>query len=144
VARLTGLTVHTIRAWEKRYNVVSPGRTETRRRLYSRDDIRKLTLLKNLVDEGNPISLIAGLSADQLAGTGATTLVNGSAWDLGKCRVLVVGEAVRAMFEAEASELDALEAVASFASLREVSSSFRGRPAGSPCGGDPDLVRRDD
>lgn len=132
VARLTGLSAHTIRAWEKRYNVVSPARTDTHRRLYSRDDIRKLTLLKHLVDEGNPISLIAGLSADQLAGhtetpgTAAAPRLNGQVWGQGKCRVLVVGEAVRAMFEEEGTELEELEAVGSFASLPEVSESFEG------------------
>ena len=66
VARLTGLTVHNIRAWEKRYAVVEPTRTDTQRRLYTREDIRRLTLLKSLVDSGQPIGTIAKLSIEQL------------------------------------------------------------------------------
>ncbi len=127
VARLTGLSVHTIRAWEKRYNVVSPGRTDTHRRLYSREDIRKLTLLKGLVDDGNPIGLIAGLSADQLAGRSnhVARLSNGSTnGSVSKakrhCSVLVVGEALRGMFAAEAGDLEGLEPVAMFGSLASV------------------------
>jgi DNA-binding transcriptional MerR regulator len=127
VARLTGLSVHTIRAWEKRYNVVSPGRTDTHRRLYSREDIRKLTLLKGLVDDGNPIGLIAGLSADQLAGRSnhSAKIANGSAnggssRTKRNCAVLVVGEALRGIFAAEAGDLDGLEPVAVYGSLQSV------------------------
>ena len=36
VSHLTGLSIHVIRAWEKRYNVVVPKRTDTNRRLYSK------------------------------------------------------------------------------------------------------------
>ncbi|MGB5288347.1 MAG: MerR family transcriptional regulator [Ignavibacteriaceae bacterium] len=35
VSQMTGLSVHVIRAWEKRYNVVEPDRSDTNRRLYS-------------------------------------------------------------------------------------------------------------
>jgi hypothetical protein len=34
-AQMTGLTAHTIRAWEKRYQALSPERTNNGRRLYS-------------------------------------------------------------------------------------------------------------
>ena len=37
VSQMTGLSVHVIRAWEKRYNVVEPERTDTNRRLYSEE-----------------------------------------------------------------------------------------------------------
>ncbi|MEO0446986.1 MAG: MerR family transcriptional regulator, partial [Verrucomicrobiota bacterium] len=66
VSRLTGLPIHSIRAWERRYQVVDPERTETDRRLYSRRDIQKLTLLKTLVDQGEPISSVAPLSVEEL------------------------------------------------------------------------------
>ncbi len=62
----TGLTSHTIRAWEKRYNAVNPGRTETNRRLYSDDDIAHLQLLHQAAQRGHRIGDIAHLSTDEL------------------------------------------------------------------------------
>ena len=46
VARRTGLSVDVIRAWERRYNAVTPTRTETGRRLYSNNDVKKLCTLE--------------------------------------------------------------------------------------------------
>ncbi|NIS60351.1 MAG: MerR family transcriptional regulator, partial [Proteobacteria bacterium] len=45
VARQTGLTPHVIRAWERRYNAIVPGRSPTNRRLYSEGNIERLGLL---------------------------------------------------------------------------------------------------
>ena len=39
VARRTGMTADRLRAWEKRYGVVEPGRSDGGRRLYSDEDI---------------------------------------------------------------------------------------------------------
>lgn len=66
VSKITGLSAYVIRAWEKRYNVVVPGRTETNRRFYSEEDIEKLKLLKEAVDKGNNIGSVAGLSVQSL------------------------------------------------------------------------------
>ena len=52
VARLTGLSSHTIRKWESRYGAVAPGRTERGQRLYSSGDVERLTLIRRLVDAG--------------------------------------------------------------------------------------------
>lgn len=62
----TGLTIHVIRAWEKRYQAVTPDRTETNRRLYSEQDIRKLQLLKQLTQEGHNIGNVASLDLKAL------------------------------------------------------------------------------
>ncbi len=67
VSTCTGLKPHLVRAWESRYQAVVPKRTETNRRLYCQDDIRRLKLLKLAVDQGHQISCIAGLSAAELA-----------------------------------------------------------------------------
>ena len=61
VALRTGLTADLIRAWEKRYQVVTPGRTDTARRLYSDSDVERLRLLKQATDLGRRISDIAEL-----------------------------------------------------------------------------------
>jgi len=55
-----------IRAWERRYGAVEPGRTETRRRFYSDDDVERLLLLRRVVSTGRGISQVAGLSNEEL------------------------------------------------------------------------------
>ncbi len=66
VSRLTGLSGHVLRMWERRYRVVAPTRSEGGNRLYSEADVAKLTLLKRLVDAGDAIGTLAPLSLDQL------------------------------------------------------------------------------
>ena len=64
--RLTGLSQHVLRVWEKRYGVVEPERSESQRRLYRESDIRRLSLLKALVDRGQAIGSIADLDTAEL------------------------------------------------------------------------------
>lgn len=66
VSQLTGLSVHVIRAWEKRYNAVIPVRTDTNRRLYRESDIEKLNLLIKLTENGHNIGGIASMSVESL------------------------------------------------------------------------------
>lgn len=66
VARRTGLKQDLIRAWERRYGAVEPGRSETRRRFYSDDDIERLLLLRRVVSGGRAISQVAGLGNEEL------------------------------------------------------------------------------
>jgi len=66
VSQMTGLSVFVIRAWEKRYSVVTPSRTETNRRLYSEEEIEKLKLLNEAVQRGHNIGGIANLSINEL------------------------------------------------------------------------------
>lgn len=66
VSQMTGLSVHVIRAWEKRYSVVEPDRTDTNRRLYSEEDIEKLKLLNDALHLGHNIGGIANLSLQDL------------------------------------------------------------------------------
>lgn len=66
VARRTGLKPDLIRAWERRYGAVAPGRSDTRRRLYSDAEIERLQLLRRVVLTGHSIGQVAGLSNEQL------------------------------------------------------------------------------
>lgn len=59
VAKLTGLTDHTIRVWERRYGAIVAGRAANGRRVYSPEDVEKLGLLKQLTDRGISIGQIA-------------------------------------------------------------------------------------
>lgn len=62
----TGLSKDVLRAWERRYEVVEPGRTDSGRRLYSDDDIERLRLLKKASDSGRVLKRLALLSDDEL------------------------------------------------------------------------------
>ncbi|QPK64427.1 MerR family transcriptional regulator [Methylomonas sp. LL1] len=66
ITSLTGLTAETLRAWERRYDCITPQRNENGRRSYSQQDLEKLKLLVNLTKNGHAISKIAGLNCDQL------------------------------------------------------------------------------
>jgi len=66
VSQMTGLSVHVIRAWEKRYHVVEPDRTDTNRRLYSEEEIEKLRLLNDASHLGHNIGSLANLSLSEL------------------------------------------------------------------------------
>lgn len=66
VAKLTGLTDHTIRVWERRHQAVVARRAPNGRRLYRAADVEKLSLLKALTDRGVSIGIIAGESIKQL------------------------------------------------------------------------------
>lgn len=64
--RLSGVPAVTIRMWERRYTAVNPKRTESGDRVYSRDQIERLAKLRRLVDAGQAISTVAGLSDEAL------------------------------------------------------------------------------
>lgn len=66
VERLTGIAAVTIRMWERRYKAVEPYRTPANGRLYSRAQVARLAMLKQLVDAGHAISTVASLSDVEL------------------------------------------------------------------------------
>jgi DNA-binding transcriptional MerR regulator len=66
VSRRTGLSPARLRAWEKRFGVVAPYRTEGRQRLYTDDDVHRLGLLKRVVEEGRSIRQVVALSVEEL------------------------------------------------------------------------------
>src|SRR5690554_911926 len=68
VSKITGINSHTVRAWENRYNAITPQRDKNKRRLYSNEQIKRLKALKGLVDFGNSISDIATLPDEELLG----------------------------------------------------------------------------
>lgn len=66
VCRRTGLKSDRVRAWERRYNVVEPVRSEGNQRLYREQDIEKLLLLRRATDAGHRIAQVANLPIDEL------------------------------------------------------------------------------
>jgi len=65
-ARKSGLTPHVIRIWEKRYDAVSPHRTDTNRRRYSEAEIERLSLLRAVTHSGHSIGNVARLPIEKL------------------------------------------------------------------------------
>jgi len=51
-AQLTGVPRETLRKWEQRYGVVAPARTEGNYRLYDDEAVRRLSVMRDLVDSG--------------------------------------------------------------------------------------------
>ncbi len=68
-AQLSGLSAHTIRAWEKRYQALTPSRTDNGRRLYTSAEIDRLIMLAQLTQLGTNISQIARLPDNELRET---------------------------------------------------------------------------
>lgn len=63
---LSGIKAHTIRIWEKRYNLFEPERTNTNIRLYNLENLQKLLNVTLLYNNGYKISKIASLSPQEI------------------------------------------------------------------------------
>lgn len=66
---LTGIKAHTIRIWEKRYQLFNPERHGNNERLYDLDDLKKVLNISFLQDNGWKISKIAALQNDEITAT---------------------------------------------------------------------------
>lgn len=63
---LSGIKAHTIRIWEKRYDILQPMRTDTNIRLYDLASLQKLLNITLLHDYGYKISKIATYPQDKI------------------------------------------------------------------------------
>ena len=64
---LSGIKAHTLRIWEKRYNIIQPKRTDTNIRYYSDADLKKVLNISILNNHGLKISKIADLSSGEIS-----------------------------------------------------------------------------
>jgi DNA-binding transcriptional MerR regulator len=132
VARLTGISPHVLRVWERRYGVVQPNRSKNQRRKYSQADTQRLSLLKTLVDNGHSIGSVAELSMDQL-GERVENVLASRADDenlenhapAGVCRISVVGKMIRNAVREAADKAPALSIVGEFAELTALTESLK-------------------
>lgn len=76
VVEATGLPAATLRAWERRYGALTPGRTESGYRLYSANDIATLHWLRQRVGEGMSISQALALLSRSHGGGQPQALVD--------------------------------------------------------------------
>lgn len=64
--RLSGIKAHTIRIWEKRYEVISPYRSETNIRYYDDAQLKKLLNISTLIALGYKISRVAAMTEEEI------------------------------------------------------------------------------
>ena len=65
-SRMSGVHPATLRAWERRYEVIQPRRDSRGRRVYAAEDVDRLRLLRRGTELGHPISRLAPLSLEEL------------------------------------------------------------------------------
>jgi DNA-binding transcriptional MerR regulator/methylmalonyl-CoA mutase cobalamin-binding subunit len=68
VATLTGVNPITLRAWERRYGLIKPTRTESGHRLYTQNDIDNIHRIVALLDKGVSISQVRNALSAPAAG----------------------------------------------------------------------------
>jgi DNA-binding transcriptional MerR regulator/methylmalonyl-CoA mutase cobalamin-binding subunit len=64
---ISGIKAHTIRMWERRYNVLLPQRTDTNIRRYTESDVRLILNIVLLLHNGYKISKVATKSQDEIS-----------------------------------------------------------------------------
>lgn len=101
-AELSGVSVELIRAWERRYGVLTPQRTPSGYRVYTDRDVAVLKRLKQLTGEGVSIGEAAKLVPGLVAQLGATPAVAAPVLEVGHSAV----EAWRAEVLAAAEAFD--------------------------------------
>ena len=67
VSQATGVSIETLRAWERRYWVVEPQRDPNGRRSYSPPDVIRLRKLREATERGHAISKLARFTDEELA-----------------------------------------------------------------------------
>ncbi|MDP3435538.1 MAG: MerR family transcriptional regulator, partial [Bacteroidota bacterium] len=63
---LSGIKAHTIRIWEKRYQLLDPNRSDTNIRSYTDDDVRRILNVSMLIKNGYKISNVAAFDDAKL------------------------------------------------------------------------------
>lgn len=132
-ARLAGLSAETLRVWERRYELSDTRRSAHGQRLYSAQQVQRLSLLKQLVDQGHPIGQLARLSSARLR----ELLGSSASLDEAPARpiaVVVVGVSLARRIAALDADACPFEVQASCARLEQVARLHPSSPA---------LLRRD-
>lgn len=74
---LSNVKAHTIRIWEKRFNLLTPERTDTNIRIYNLDNLKKLLNIAYLYHSGHKISALANLGPVQIQALIKDSLIEG-------------------------------------------------------------------
>jgi DNA-binding transcriptional MerR regulator len=73
---ISGIKCSSIRMWEKRYELLSPVRTNTNIRRYTKDDLRKILQISYLMSKGYKPNKLSLLSAEQISEMCETAFLN--------------------------------------------------------------------
>lgn len=119
-ARLAGLSAETLRVWERRYDLSDTERSTSGQRLYSAEQVRRLGMLKQLVDQGHAIGVLARLSIEQLQELAGPR--DGELQAAGPLRVAVIGEGLARRIASGGREGAGLEVQCSCARLEHAAS----------------------
>lgn len=89
---LSGIKAHTIRIWEKRYNLFEPERTDTNIRLYNLENLQKLLNVTLLYNNGYKISKIALLGPQEINENVHKLTINKNAddWSIGLFKLAMI------------------------------------------------------
>ncbi|EIV3814471.1 MerR family transcriptional regulator, partial [Klebsiella aerogenes] len=74
-SRLCGINATTLRAWQRRYGLLKPERTDGGHRLYNDDDVQLALKILDWVKKGVPVSQVKPLLTRSDAGPGDNWLV---------------------------------------------------------------------
>lgn len=80
VAEITGVNPVTLRAWERRYGLLQPHRTDSGHRLYSDEDIRLIQHVTTLLNDGLSISQVVRNLKQPAPESGERSLVDSDIW----------------------------------------------------------------
>ncbi len=125
-ARLAGLPVETLRVWERRYGISDTGRSAHGQRLYSDTQVRRLRLIKQLVDQGHPVGALARLPLEQLGDLAVAPLPRAPTQP---ARVALVGAALKLRLAGGGRDLLALDVVADCRDLDGAAEALAGAGA---------------
>lgn len=115
-ARMTGVSEHTLRVWDRRYGALASHRTDAGYRLYTNGDLERITRLRELVDAGHAIGEVAKLSPKELFRLGSPALE--------RTPDTLVAAETRRRFLAAVEGFDLLEAARLMAAARIAFSPF--------------------
>lgn len=122
VAQKTGLSVERLRAWERRHGV-EPAHKVNRTRYYDKDQLERLTLIKELLDQGHSIGHMVELATPELRellNTRATAI------DAIQFKLIVAGQGAQDLADTESAE--PCEIVQRFCSLDELEARLDSLP----------------
>ncbi|MCB0733191.1 MAG: MerR family transcriptional regulator [Flavobacteriales bacterium] len=103
LSSISGIKPHTIRMWEKRYNLLHPERTGSNIRKYKDHQLRKLINVATLLDQGGKISQIAGLDTGEME---KRTKALSETLSASEASLLYIEELVRSMKEMDENRFE--------------------------------------
>jgi MerR family glutamine synthetase transcriptional repressor len=68
VVKLTGVAAPKLRFWETKYRLIAPARDPVGRRLYSKNDLKRIRRVKEMLDQGLNLLVVSRMIEDEQRG----------------------------------------------------------------------------